>query len=77
MSKMAPRSKPEFCVIAIGMSGVELSEVMSSIWPGAHKRMKSNGFRGNVGENVKRVSRNNIREVRDHSNAVPGIRSLV
>jgi hypothetical protein len=77
MSKVASRSEPKLCGISVSTLRVELSEVMSSIWPGAHKRMKSNGFRGNVGENVKRVSRNNIREVRDHSNAVPGIRSLV
>jgi hypothetical protein len=32
---------------------------------------------GNTGENIKRVSWNNVREARDYSNAVPGIRSIV
>jgi hypothetical protein len=56
---------------------VELGEVMGSIWPGAHKGAKSNRFRGNVGKDIKGVSRNNVGEVRDYGNAVPGIRSLV
>ena len=50
---------------------------MGSIQPGAHKGAKSNGFRSNTGENIKRVSRNNVGEVRDYSNAVPGIGSLI
>jgi hypothetical protein len=50
---------------------------MSSIWPRVHKGAKGNGFRGNTGENVKRVSGNNVREVRDYSNAVPSIRSII
>jgi hypothetical protein len=50
---------------------------MGSVWPGAHKGVKSDGFGGNVGEDIKGVSRNNIREVRDYGNAVPGIRSLI
>jgi hypothetical protein len=77
MSEMASRGKPELGRIPIGMSGVELSETMSSIRPGAHERAKGNGLWGNVGENIKRVSGNGIREVRDHGNAVPGIGSLV
>ena len=39
--------------------------------------MKGDRFRGNAREDIKRVSRDGIREVRDDSNAVPGIRSLV
>ena len=39
--------------------------------------MKSKRFGGNAREDIKRVSRNNVREVRDHSNAVPGVGSLV
>jgi len=77
MSKVASRSEPKLCGISVSTSRVELGETMSSIWPGAHKRAKGNGFRGNVGEIVKRVSRNTIREVRDYSNAVPSIRGIV
>ena len=77
MSKVALRSQPKLCGISVSTSRVELGETMSSIWPGAHKRAKGNGFRGNAGEIVKRVSRNTIREVRDYSNAVPSIRSII
>ena len=77
MSKMAPRSKPEFCVITIGMSGAELGEVVSSIRPRVHEGAKGNWFGGNVGEDVNRMSGNNIGKVGDHGNAVPGVGSLV
>jgi len=63
MHKVASRSEPKLCVISIGMLRAELGEAMSSVWPGTHKRAKGNRFRGNAGENVKRVSRNDIREV--------------
>jgi len=56
---------------------VELAKTMGSIWPGAHKGVKGNRFRGNAGKNIKGVSRNNVREVGDYGNAVPGIGSFV
>jgi hypothetical protein len=56
---------------------MELSEAVSSIRLGAHERVKGNGFRSNAGKDIKRVSRDSVREVRDHSNAVPGIRGLI
>ena len=77
MSKMASRSQPEFCIVSVSTLGAELSEAMSSIGLGAHKGAHGNGFRGNTGENIKGMGGDDIREVRDHSNAVPGIRSLV
>jgi len=48
-----------------------------SIWPTAHKGAKGNGFRGNVRKDIKGMSVDDIREVRDYSNAVPGVRSLI
>jgi hypothetical protein len=77
MSKVASRSEPKLCGISVSTSRAELSKTMGSIQPRAHKRAKGNGFGGNAEENVKRVSRNNVREVRDYSNAVPSIRSIV
>jgi len=74
---VASRGNPELSGIAISMSGTELGEAVSSIRPRAHKGTKSRGFGGNAGENIKRVSGNGIRKVRNDSNAVPGIRSLV
>jgi hypothetical protein len=50
---------------------------MSSVWPAAHKGMDSDGFRGNMGEDIKQVSGDSVRKVRDYGNAVPGIGSLV
>jgi hypothetical protein len=50
---------------------------MGSIQLAVHKGAKGNGFGGNAGEDIKGMSRDDIREVRDYSNAVPGIRSLV
>ena len=77
MSKMTLRGKPEFGRVTVSMSGTELSEKVSGIWPQAHKGAHSDRFRGDAGKNIKRVGRDDIREVRDYSNAVPGIRSIV
>ena len=77
MSKVAPRSKPELCGVSVSTSRAELSKAMSSVRPGAHKRVKGNRFGGNMGKDIKGMSRNNVRKVRDYGNAVSGIRSLV
>ena len=77
MSEVAPRGEEEFCVVPVSASGMELSKAMGNIWPTAHEGAKGNGFGGNVGEDIKGVSGDNVREVRDHGNAVPGIGSLV
>ena len=77
MSKVPSRGEPELCGISISASGAEIGKVMSSIWPMAHKGAKGNGFRGNTRKDVKGVSVYNIGEVRDHSDAVPGVGSLV
>ena len=77
MSKVPSRGEPELCVISVSALGAELSEAMSSVQPGAHKGAKSNGFRGNTRKDVKRMSGDNVREVRDYRNAVPGIGSLI
>jgi len=50
---------------------------MSSIWPTAHKGAEGDGFGGNTRKDIKGMSRDNVREVRDYSNAVPGVGSLV
>ena len=51
--------------------------MVSSIGPTAHKGMKGDWFGCNTGEDIKRVSGDNVREVRDYSNAVPGVGSLI
>jgi hypothetical protein len=77
MSEMPSRGEPELCVIPVSMSGAELGKAMSSIRPGAHKRTETKGFRGNARKDIKRMSGDNVREVRDHGKAVPSIGSLV
>jgi hypothetical protein len=77
MSEMASRGEEELCVVSISTSRTELGKAMGSIWPAAHEGMKGNRFGGNAGEDIKGMSGDDVREVRDYSNAVPGIRSLV
>jgi hypothetical protein len=77
VSKVPSRGKPKLCIVSVRMPRMELSETVSSVQPRVHKRMKGNGFGGNVGKDVKRMGGDDVREVRDYSNAVPGIRSLV
>jgi hypothetical protein len=77
MSEVALRGKPKLCEISVSASREELSEAVGSVWPGAHKGAKGNGFGGNAGKDIKGMGGDNVREVRDHSNAVPGIGSLV
>ena len=77
MSEMASRGKPEFHGILVSVLRAELSKAVSSIRPAAHKRAEGNGFRGNTREDIKGMSRNDVREVQDYGNAVPGIGSLI
>jgi hypothetical protein len=77
VSEVALRGEEELCVVSISASRTELGKAMGSIWPAVHEGANGNRFRGNAGEDIKGVSRNNVRELRDHSNAVPGIGSLV
>jgi hypothetical protein len=77
VSEVAPRGKKEFRIVSISTSRMELGEAMSSIGVTAHEGAKGNRFRGNAGEDIKGMSRDNVREVRDYGNAVPGIRSLM
>jgi hypothetical protein len=77
VSKMPSRGKPELCVVSIRVPGVELGEAVSSVWPRAHEGSKSKRFGCNAGKNIKGMGGDNIREVGDYSNAIPGIRSLI
>jgi hypothetical protein len=77
VSKMPLRGEEELCILPVSPSGAELGEAMSCIQLGAHKGTKAKGFRGNAWKDVKRVSRNDVREVRDYGDVVPGIGGLV
>ena len=77
MSKMALGSEPELCGISISSLRAKLSKAMRGIGPRTHKGMHSHRFRSNMGKNVKGMGGDNIREVRDYSDAVPGIRGIV
>jgi hypothetical protein len=77
MSKVASRSKLELCGVSVSTSRAEFSKAMSSVWPGAQEGAKGNRFRSNTGKDIKGMSGDDVREVRDYSNAVPGIGSLI
>ena len=77
VSKMPSRGKPKLCGVSISASGVEVGKAMSSVGPTAHKGVKGNWFRGNARKDIQRMSRDDVWEVGDYSNAVPGVRSLV
>ena len=77
VSKMPSRGKPKLCGVSISALGAEVSKVMSSIGPTAHQGVQGNWFKGDAWKDVKGMSRDNVREVRDYSNAVPGVRSLI
>jgi hypothetical protein len=77
MSEVASRSEEEFCVLPVSALGMELGEAMGSIWPTAHEGAKGYGFGGNAREDIKGVSGDNVGEVRDYGNAVPGIGSFI
>ena len=63
MGKMATRGEPELGEVIVTALGDELSKVMGSIRPRAHKGAKGKGFRSNAGEIIKGMSRDGIREV--------------
>jgi hypothetical protein len=77
VSKVPSRGKPELCRVSISASGAEVGEAMSSIGPTAHKGVKGDWFRGYTWKDIKRMSWDDVREIGDYSNAVPGVRSLV
>jgi len=77
MSEMASRSDPQFCGVSVSALRAELSKAVSSVWPGVHKRAKGNGFRGNTGKDIKGMSGDDVRKVRDYGNAVPGIGGFI
>jgi hypothetical protein len=77
MSEMPARGEEELCIVSVSSSGNELGKAMGGIWPMAHEGAKGNRFGGNAREDIKGMSRNDVREVRDHGKAVPGIGSFV
>jgi hypothetical protein len=77
MSEVGLRGDPQCYRSSVDTLGTELSKAMRGIGPEMHKGAHSHRFRSNTGEDIKGMGGDDIREVRDHSNAVPGIRSIV
>jgi hypothetical protein len=77
VSKVPSRGKPKLCEVSVSASRMELGKAVSRVRPAAHKGVDSNRFRGNTGKDIKGMGGDNVREVRDYSNAVPGIGSLL
>jgi hypothetical protein len=76
VSKVRVRHEPKLCGIAISAKGTEVEKAMGSVRRRTHQGSNRKGFRLNVGKDIKGMGRDNVREARDHSNAVPGIRGL-
>jgi len=74
---MGLRGNPECRRVSINMLGTELSKAVRGIRPRTRKGMHSYGLRSNTGKDVQRMGGDDVREVRDYSNAVPSIRSIV
>ena len=53
--------------IRVSIVGVKVYKAMRGIRLRAQKGPKVKGFRSQAGKNIKRVSRNSVREVRDDS----------
>ena len=73
VSEVAARGEEELCVVSVSASRTELGKAMGGIWPTAHEGANGNRFGGKVGEDIKWMGQNNIREARDYGDAVPGI----
>ena len=54
----------ELPIICISMVWTKGTEVMCGIGPRSHKAFEAKGLRGKVQEDIKRMGRNNIREIR-------------
>jgi hypothetical protein len=54
-------------IISISMVWAKGDEAMCIIGPGLHKATKAKRFRGEVREDIKQVSRNNVGEIRYNS----------
>jgi hypothetical protein len=72
ISLVRARCRPKLHKTTISMQGTELG--MRSIRPETQEGFKGKGFRSNMGKDVKGMSGDNVREGRDYSDAVSGIR---
>jgi hypothetical protein len=76
MGKVRVRHEPKLCWITIGMKRMELKKAMGSVRRRMNQGSNRKGFRLKARMDIKGMGRDNIREARDHSNAVPGIGGL-
>ena len=67
MSYMGASCQAELPIVSICMIWMERGELMCIIRPRSHKASKAEGLRGNTWKDIKRVSRDNFRELRYHS----------
>jgi hypothetical protein len=73
---MRARHKLKLCINTISTEGMELSKTMRGIRRGMQERSEGKGFWFKTRKDVKGVGRDDIREVRDYSDGVPGIGGL-
>jgi hypothetical protein len=76
VSEMRVRRKLKLGVIAVSAKGAELGKTMRGIRWGTQQGSKTERFWFDTGEDIKGVSGDDVREARDYSNAVPGVRRV-
>jgi hypothetical protein len=73
VSKVRARRKLKLGIIVISAEGVKLGKSVRSIRWATHQGSKPKGVWSNMGEVIKGVSRHDVREAGDYSNAVPSV----
>jgi hypothetical protein len=77
MGHMEVGCQAELPIVSICMVGMKGAEMMCIIGPRSHKATKVKGFRGKAQEDIKWVSRNDVRDFRDNGRGrwghIPGL----
>jgi hypothetical protein len=76
VGKVRVRHELKLRWIAISMKRMELKKVMGSVRRRTNQGLNRKGFRLKARKDIKGMGRDDVREARDHSNAVPGIGGL-
>jgi hypothetical protein len=77
MSLMGLGHELEFCRVVIHPVRAELREVVSRVGPGVKKGLKVERFRSEIGQDIKGMSRDGVREVGDNDKAIPCIGGFI
>jgi hypothetical protein len=73
MSKVRASCEPKLYIVIIYAVGAKLGKAVGNIRGRAHQGADGERFRLKAEEVIKEMGRNNVGELGDHSNAVPGV----